>query len=147
MPKVSFSSIEAILSSKCNECHEDPSTSGKKAKGGLVLDTIGGIRASGSVVPGKPETSELLIRMELPPNDEDVMPPKKTGKEMTKSEIETVRNWILGGAPFGDVGAPIQPVKVMTAAEVPFAGGQAPAGRSPRETPGSRGEHHADLCG
>ncbi|MGI9242933.1 MAG: c-type cytochrome domain-containing protein, partial [Verrucomicrobiales bacterium] len=118
IPKVSFSSVEAILASKCYDCHEDPGSSGKKPKGGLVLDTIAGIRTSGGVDPGKPETSELLIRMELPQNDDDVMPPKKTGDKMTASELETVRNWILGGAPFGDVGGPALEVKVMSAAEV-----------------------------
>ena len=126
--KVSFSQVKSILQSKCYECHKDPGSSGKKPKGGLILDTIGGIRSSGSVVPKKPESSELLIRMELPQNDDDAMPPKKTGKKMTVAEIETVRNWILGGAPFGDVGGPALTAKVMTASEVLSQGvKQAPA--------------------
>ena len=74
------------MSSKCYDCHN----SNEKPKGGLILDTIAGIRSSGSVMAGKPELSELLIRMELPPNDDDVMPPKKTGDTMSKAEIETV---------------------------------------------------------
>lgn len=128
VPKVSFSEVEAILSSKCYECHKDPGSSGKKPKGGLILDTIGGIRTSGSVVPGKPDSSELLIRMELPQNDDDAMPPKKTGKKMTVAELQTVRNWILGGAPFGSVGGPELVVKVMTPSEVLSQGvKQAPA--------------------
>ena len=126
--KVSFSEVESILASKCYECHKDPGSSGKKPKGGLILDTIAGIRSSGSVIPKKPGESELLIRMELPQNDEDAMPPKKTGKKMTVAELETVRNWILGGAPFGNVdGAPVE-VKVMSASEVLSMGvKQAPA--------------------
>ena len=124
IPKVSFSSIESIMSSKCYDCHN----SNEKPKGGLILDTIAGIRSSGSVMAGKPELSELLIRMELPPNDDDVMPPKKTGDTMSKAEIETVRNWILGGAHFGDVGGPALTAKVMTANEVLSKGvKQAPA--------------------
>ncbi|MFT4546893.1 MAG: mono/diheme cytochrome c family protein [Verrucomicrobiales bacterium] len=125
--KVSFSKIKAILASKCNECHEDPATSGKKAKGGLVLDTIAGIRTSGSVVSGKPGISELLIRMELPQNDDDVMPPTKKGKKMTEAELATFRNWILGGAPFGDVGGPPLKVKVMSASEVLSQGVKQPS--------------------
>jgi len=116
--KVSFSAVESILQSKCYECHGDPGSSGKKPKGGLILDTVAGIRTSGSVVPRKPASSELLIRMELPQTHDDVMPPKKTGKKMTVAELDTVRDWILGGAPLGDVGGAELNVKVMTASEV-----------------------------
>ena len=115
VPKVNFSSVQSILSSKCYDCHN----SNEKPKGGLVLDTIAGIRSSGSVVPGKPDSSELLIRMELPTNDDDVMPPKKTGDKMSQSELTTVRNWILGGAPYGNAGGgEVLEAKVMTANEV-----------------------------
>jgi len=112
--KVGFSSVKSILSSKCYKCHN----SNEKPKGGLVLDTIAGIRSSGAVIPGKPESSELLIRMELPQNDDDVMPPKKTGQKMTVAENNTVRDWILGGAPYGDVGNAPLVVKEMTGGQV-----------------------------
>ena len=80
----------------------------------MILDTIAGIRSSGSVVPGKPDSSELLLRMELPQTDDDAMPPKKTGKKMTVAELETVRHWILGGAPFGNVDGPELTAKSAT---------------------------------
>ena len=114
VPKVNFSSVQSILSSKCYECHN----SKEKPKGGLVLDTIAGLRSSGSVVPGKPDSSELLIRMELPLNDDDVMPPKKTGDKMSAAELTTVRNWILGGAPYGNVGGGELVAKVISAEDV-----------------------------
>lgn len=93
-PPVHFErDIQPILV-RCVQCH-GPS----KAKAGLRLDrreeAIAALKSGmHAVVPGKPETSELLRR--VGPQAEKRMPP--TGEALTASQIEKLRRWIAGGA-------------------------------------------------
>lgn len=88
--------IAPILIERCIGCHGP-----KEQKGDLRLDAKEHVFAAGqedawSVVPGKPDESELLRRVALPPDDEDVMPAK--GETLTKAQQELVRQWIAEGA-------------------------------------------------
>jgi Protein of unknown function (DUF1553)/Protein of unknown function (DUF1549)/Planctomycete cytochrome C len=91
--------IRPILSEKCFACHGPDEA---KVKAGLRLDSgdsafrelKSGKRA---LVPGKPEQSALLARV-LAGDPDEVMPPPKTGKHITKDEAELLRRWIAGGA-------------------------------------------------
>ncbi len=97
--KVSYSrDILPIFSDTCFHCH-GPDEKSRKAK--LQLNTAESatqVARSGerAIVPGKPELSELIHRIES--NDEDHMPPKNSPRALTKNEIELLKQWILEGA-------------------------------------------------
>ncbi|MFP6893578.1 MAG: DUF1549 domain-containing protein, partial [Opitutales bacterium] len=101
MAKVTFNrDVRPILSENCFECH-GPDANARKAK--LRLDDRissteerGGTRA---VVPGNPNTSELIARIFSTDSDE-VMPPPETKRFLTKEQKETLKQWIAEGAEF-----------------------------------------------
>ncbi|MBV8880904.1 MAG: DUF1549 domain-containing protein, partial [Planctomycetaceae bacterium] len=99
--KVDFNrDIRPILANNCLLCHgPDP----KARKGDLRLDTLEGAVAvhegKAAVVPGKPDQSELLKRVTTSDRD-DLMPPVKSGKKLTKDQIGLLRRWIEQGAPY-----------------------------------------------
>jgi hypothetical protein len=86
--------VRPILSNNCFQCHGPDE---KVRKGKLRLDTRDDALAV--ISPGKPEASELLIRV-ASADAEEVMPPAKTGKKLTPAEIETLKRWIKEGAKF-----------------------------------------------
>jgi uncharacterized membrane protein/mono/diheme cytochrome c family protein len=116
--------IEPLLEAHCASCHGPT-----KRKGGLRLVPIAAAfpedRDTWAILPGDPDASELLIRVMLPPDDPDAMPPEKP---LRPEEIEALRDWIAAGAPrpAGEFGSAASPA---TAAEPPPAIG---AGLSPQ---------------
>jgi hypothetical protein len=91
--------IRPILSENCFACHGPDA---EKRKAGLRLDQREGALAelkSGNhaVVPGQPAQSALLARITTT-DDDDRMPPLKTGKHLTTTQIELLRRWIAQGA-------------------------------------------------
>lgn len=92
---VDFSKVQAIFESKCLECH-NPS----KVKGDLLMHTAEALLKGGasgaSIVPGKADDSELIKRMMLPGDHDDIMPPK--GGPLPSADIELVKSWITAGA-------------------------------------------------
>ncbi|MFZ4507598.1 MAG: PSD1 and planctomycete cytochrome C domain-containing protein [Fimbriimonas sp.] len=93
--------VRPILSQHCFKCHgPDVQT----AAAGLRLDSFAGATAklgSGpTVVPGKPTASRLLNRVSEP-NAALRMPPPGAGVQpLTKSQIETLKQWISQGAKY-----------------------------------------------
>ena len=90
--------VRPLLSDRCLACH-GPDASHREAE--LRLDSYASMTSDRGdyqvVVPGKPETSELLKR--ITSSDEDVvMPPPGHGKSLTAVEIDVLRRWIAGGA-------------------------------------------------
>lgn len=90
--------VAPILTARCNSCHSE-----KKKKGGLRLDTpafiLKGGRDGDALIAGAPAESELLLRVRLPLDDEDHMPPEhKT--QPTLDEIALLEAWIAAGASF-----------------------------------------------
>ena len=100
-----------ILAENCIDCH-GPDKEQRKAK--LRLDLLEGatkdLGGYQAIMPGKPDQSELIARLVTDDKD-DLMPPKKTGKSLTKQEIEVLRQWIGAGAAYPVHWAyrPIQP--------------------------------------
>lgn len=88
-----------ILQRSCFECHGE-----KKAAGGLRLDSAVALAkggASGAVVIARnPAESELLRRIALPKNDNDVMPNR--GEPLTAVEVAKIKAWIEAGAIWPD---------------------------------------------
>lgn len=98
-PKIAFNrDIRPILAENCFACHGfDP----KGRKADLRLDTPEGALAErdgvAAVVPGKPDASELIARM-ISADEDEVMPPKKSGKHLSESQKATLRRWIEEGS-------------------------------------------------
>ena len=99
--KISFNQdIQPILSSNCYSCH-GPDSESREA--GLRLDTregaimdLGGYRA---VDPGKPDESEIILRIESEDQDE-VMPPPESGHVISSEQFALLREWIQTGAEY-----------------------------------------------
>ncbi len=93
--------VRPILSENCFTCH-GPDSAARKA--GLRLDKFDEAIAprkdsSPAIVPGKPEASELVRRINASDPD-DVMPPAKTHKTLTAQQKELLKNWIAAGAKY-----------------------------------------------
>src|ERR1043165_7124918 len=84
--------IRPILSENCFPCHGVDSAS---RKANLLLDRfedaiLPRIDTQPAVVPGKPEGSALISRINAADPD-DIMPPTKTHKVLTKHEKELLK--------------------------------------------------------
>ncbi len=96
-----------LLERKCFECHKAPYQDGgnlRKPKGSLRLDAARGILQGGGdgevVKAGDAASSSLFTRTNLPPNDDDVMPPEGDGDPLTDTEKKILSTWINEGANF-----------------------------------------------
>jgi uncharacterized membrane protein len=91
--------IKPILDRSCVKCHGP-----EKRKSGLRLDkkrfAMKGGETGPAIVPGDVEKSLLTKYIQLPSDDDDVMPSK--GKLLALSEIETLKKWVLQGAAWPD---------------------------------------------
>lgn len=90
--------IQPVLNAKCGSCH-NPS----KKKGELILTLHDGILKGGEhgavFKAGNPDKSELILRAQLPIDNDDHMPP--AGKaQLTETEITLLQSWIAAGATF-----------------------------------------------
>lgn len=93
--------IRPILSENCFSCH---GIDAKHRKGKLRLDEPKFAYGKGksdfvAIVPGKPEESEVWLRI-IAEEDDDPMPPKKSKKNLTKEQKEILRRWIAEGAKY-----------------------------------------------
>ncbi len=107
--------IQPILSNYCYQCH-GPDTASREPRGkplrfdirdqALAYVNDKGVKA---IVPGKPDKSELVRRVES--HDPDVMMPQNKEKLLTPAQIKLLREWIAQGAEFRDHWAFEKPVK------------------------------------
>ena len=92
---VDFARVQAVLESKCLECH-NPS----KVKGDLLMHTaeamIKGGEGGAALVPGKPDESSIIKRIVLAADHDDIMPPK--GGPLKADEIALLKQWVAEGA-------------------------------------------------
>jgi hypothetical protein len=96
--RVDFNSqIRPILSDRCYTCH-GPNSESRQAD--LRLDREEAAKKY-AVVPGKPDQSELYLRISSP--DDDVrMPPADSKLRLTDDEVTRIRKWIRQGAHWND---------------------------------------------
>lgn len=104
--------IRPILSQHCFACHGPDA---HERKGELRLDSLEGAMQGGeskkaSIIPGKPEESELYKRLITDVADE-IMPPKEFHKDLNKKQRKILHQWILEGAEYQDHWAYITPKK------------------------------------
>lgn len=89
--------IQPVLESRCLECHNPD-----KVKGELLMHTAEALLKGGDsgagIVPGKPDASEILKRVVLAADHDDVMPPKKSGAPLTAQQVQALKQWIVEGA-------------------------------------------------
>lgn len=92
--------IRPLLSNRCLACH-GPDEAERKAD--LRLDTAEGARADlggyAALAPGRPEASELLLRIVSDKADE-VMPPPDKGEPFRPEEVALIRRWIEQGGEY-----------------------------------------------
>jgi len=98
--KLSFNThIQPILAENCYACH---GIDGSSRKAELRLDRLEfstAKRKDGgpAIVPGKPEQSPLVERIESK-DEKKIMPPPEGHKTLKPEEIATLRRWIAEGA-------------------------------------------------
>lgn len=83
--------IYPLLHKACFECH-----GAETQEADLRVDERSALFDSGSVVPGKPDESELLRRVMLPKGHDEIMP--AVGDPLTAREVRALRQWIASGA-------------------------------------------------
>ena len=92
--------IRPILSENCYFCHGPDKN---KRKADLRFDTHDGLfstmKGHAVVVPGKPDQSELFLRV-TDPDPNQRMPDPKSNKRLSDREIALLRKWIEQGAPW-----------------------------------------------
>jgi hypothetical protein len=92
--------VRPILADHCYACH-GPDAHSRKAK--LRLDkresATGTNEAGAAIVPGKPELSELVFRIESD-DDDELMPPPKFHKPLSRAEKKILVRWITAGAKY-----------------------------------------------
>lgn len=90
-----------LLEAKCLSCHNP-----EKDKGKLDMSTRAKILTGGDNGPAinieHPDQSEILLRVRLPHDDDDIMPPSKKDKPLTAEEIKLIADWIQAEAPWPD---------------------------------------------
>ena len=103
--------IRPILSDNCYACH-GPDANTRQAN--LRIDTKEGAFSEPSgypvIVPGKPEESELHLRI-ISNDDHYRMPPADFNKTLTPAQIEAVTQWIREGAKWEEHWAFTTPVR------------------------------------
>jgi len=106
--------VRRILSENCLRCHGFDPKERKGGKDGLRLDTFEGATADTggkrAIVPGSAERSEVYRRI-VTSDEDDVMPPPKSGKKLTPKEIDTLKRWIQEGASYSQHWAYVRPVR------------------------------------
>ena len=103
--------IRPILSDNCYACH-GPDAKSRQAN--LRIDTKAGAFSEPSgypvIVPGKPEESELHLRI-ISNDDNYRMPPSDFNKTLTPAQIEAITQWIREGAKWEEHWAFTTPVR------------------------------------
>ncbi|MDP3849810.1 MAG: c-type cytochrome domain-containing protein [Luteolibacter sp.] len=88
--------IVPILERKCYSCHNAEKQKGKYRMDEYELLLAGGKEGDG-IVPGKSAESNALVRIELPEDDDEHMPPEGK-KDLEDHEVMLIKWWIDGGA-------------------------------------------------
>ncbi|HLL96884.1 MAG TPA: DUF1549 domain-containing protein, partial [Spirosoma sp.] len=113
--KVSYNfDIRPILSDKCLACHGPDAN---KREAGLRLDMAESAYKAlkehpkaHALVPGKPELSEVFLRITSPDTSE-MMPPPSSNLKLSAREVKLIEKWIKQGAAYEKHWAFVPPKK------------------------------------
>ena len=96
--------IRPILSDKCYACHGPDAN---KRQAGLRLDIADSVYqalkenpSAHALVPGRPEQSELFLRISSTDTSLLMPPPSSNLKALTAREISLIKKWIMQGAAY-----------------------------------------------
>ena len=97
-PRIDFAkNVQPILEQNCLSCHNP-----EKDKGGWIASTKKEAFETGdnapNIVPFAAAKSALFTLAALPEDDDDLMPPAKSGGPLKKDEITILKSWIEQGA-------------------------------------------------
>lgn len=99
-PEISYSDdIQPIFTSSCggSGCHINSSTNGVNLSSySSVMNSVGSVYGTNIVIPGEPDESPLIDKIEANPDKGNRMP--NGGPYLTADEINKIRAWIEGGA-------------------------------------------------
>jgi hypothetical protein len=124
--------VRPILSKNCFACH-GADEGNRKAKLRLDMrEESTKIRKKGipAVAPGKLDQSLMVKKI-----TKGEMPPEESGNKLTKSQIDTLKQWIQEGAPYADHWAFVKPRRPPLPNPSPTGrgtGGEVGRGRWPR---------------
>jgi hypothetical protein len=92
--------IRPILSENCFYCHGQDAAH-REAKLRLDERESAVLPRDGRtvIVPGRPEASELMLRL-LSKEEDEQMPPPSSNKHVTPEQVELLRRWIAEGAAY-----------------------------------------------
>lgn len=101
-PRIKFEKhIQPILEQNCVSCHDD-----KKSKGDWIITTKKQAFESGenapNIVPFDLKQSAIYHLTTLAADEDELMPPKKSGGPLSKEDINFLKLWIEQGAPWPD---------------------------------------------
>ena len=99
--------VRPILAEACFKCH-GPDSASRAAH--LRLDQHDAAAAAGAIVPGKPDESEAIRRVESTDADE-VMPPPAQQRQLTAPQKALLRRWVEAGAEYQPHWSYITPVR------------------------------------
>jgi len=103
-----MTAIRPILAENCLDCH---GADAQQRKGDLRLDRPeAALRERSIIVPGKPDASLLIKRIEAA-HDEERMPPARTGRRLTAEQVGRLRRWIEQGGNWQEHWAYVTPRK------------------------------------
>lgn len=113
--KISYNfHVRPILSDKCFACHGPDAN---KREAGLRLDieaeaykALKENPAAHAIVPGKPELSEVFLRISSP-DSAYMMPPPNSNLKLSEFEVRMIKKWITQGARYETHWAFTPPVK------------------------------------
>lgn len=99
-PRITFAKhIQPILEENCLSCHNPD-----KAKGDWIASTRKEAFESGenapNIVPFALKKSAIYTLAALDADDDDLMPPKKSGGPLTKEQLTFLELWVEQGAPW-----------------------------------------------
>ncbi len=89
--------VRPILAENCFACHGADSAA-RKAK--LRLDQRDAAIERDAIAPGKPDDSEMITRIFLKEDDEQLMPPARTHKALKPEQKAILKRWISEGAEY-----------------------------------------------
>ena len=114
-PSLEFNrDIRRILSETCFQCHGPDAGGGKAGKKTLRLDLPEAAYATrgdhAAIVPGHPEQSEVIRRIQSKDPD-DRMPPPDSGKTLSATDRATLEEWIRQGGTYSRHWAYVAPTR------------------------------------
>lgn len=104
--------IQPILAENCYHCH-GPDAPARKGKLRLdVRDAALAPAGSGyaSIIPGKPEESELIARI-FSSDPDEVMPSHDSNRKLTAAQKDLLKRWVAEGAKWGQHWAFVPPAR------------------------------------